>query len=91
MPMTNLDMLKEQKTQIMQRMTDALKKDDTEGFSQAWSELQANLQESVLTEARGLVNQHDTAVLASRGVRQLTSEESKYYEGLIQAMQSSNS
>lgn len=90
MAMKNLDLLKEQKTKILQRMTDALRGDDTEGFASAWEELQTNLQESVIAEAQGILDQHDTAVLASRGVRQLTSEETKYYEGLIQAMRSSN-
>ena len=90
MAMKNLDLLKEQKTKILQRMTDPLRGDDTEGFASAWEELQTNLQESVMAEAQGILDQHDTAVLASRGVRQLTSEETKYYEGLIQAMRSSN-
>lgn len=88
--MKNLDLLKEQKVQIQQRMADALRNDDTTGFAQAWEDLQNNLQESVMSEARGMLTQHDTAVLASRGVRQLTSEENTYYEGLIQAMRSSN-
>ena len=90
MPMKNLDLLKEQKTQIMQRMTDALRSDNPEKFAQAWEELQLNLQDTVMAEARGLMNQYDTTVLAARGTRQLTSEESKYYDGLIQAMRSAN-
>jgi HK97 family phage major capsid protein len=88
--MKNLDLLKEQKTQIMQRMTDALRSDNPEKFAQAWEELQLNLQDTVMAEARGLMNQYDTTVLAARGTRQLTSEENKYYDGLIQAMRSAN-
>lgn len=90
MPMKNLDLLKEQKTQIMQRMTDALRSDNPEKFAQAWEELQLNLQDTVMAEARGLMDQYDTTVLAARGIRQLTSEENKYYDGLIQAMRSAN-
>lgn len=90
MPMKNLDLLKEQKTQIMQRMTDALRSDNPEKFAQAWEELQLNLQDNVMAEARGLMDQYDTTVLAARGTRQLTSEENKYYDGLIQAMRSAN-
>ncbi len=90
MPMKNLDLLKEQKTQIMQRMPDALRSDNPEKFAQAWEELQLNLQDTVMAEARGLMNQYDTTVLAARGTRQLTSEENKYYDGLIQAMRSAN-
>ena len=51
MPMKNLDLLKEQKTQIMQRMTDALRSDNPEKFAQAWEELQLNLQDTVMAEA----------------------------------------
>ena len=58
MPMKNLDLLKEQKTQIMQRMTDALRSDNPEKFAQAWEELQLNLQDTVMAEARGLMNQY---------------------------------
>ena len=54
MPMKNLDLLKEQKTQIMQRMTDALRSDNPEKFAQAWEELQLNLQDTVMAEARGI-------------------------------------
>ena len=59
MPMKNLDLLKEQKTQIMQRMTDALRSDNPEKFAQAWEELQLNLQDTVMAEARGLMNKYD--------------------------------
>ena len=90
MPMKNLDLLKEQKTQIMQRMTDALRSDNPEKFAQAWEELQLHLEETEMGEGGGLINKVDTAVLAARGTRQLTSEENKYYDGLIQAMRSAN-
>lgn len=86
--MKNLDLLKQQKTEILQKMKTALGNDDTEAFAAAWEELQSNLQDCVLSEARGIQSQIDSGILAARGVRQLTGEETKYYERVIEAMRS---
>ena len=43
-----------------------------------------------MAEARGMVQAADNTVLAGRGVRALTSQETKYYEKVIEAMKSSN-
>lgn len=88
--MKNLDLLKQQKDQWTQKLQDAVKNGDEAAFAEAFVEYTNVLQEAVLAEARGLVQATDNQILAGRGVRVLTSEENKYYQGLIEAMKSNN-
>lgn len=86
----NLDKLKEMKLTILQRMAAATRDNDTEAFTQAFSDLADNIRESVMEEFHAAQTASDAAVLASRGVRVLTAEEKTYYEGIIGAMKSEN-
>lgn len=88
--MFNLDAARQQKVEIMQKIVQAVKEDNAEGFVQAWDELQELSQEAVLAEARGIVQASDNTILTGRGVRVLTSEETKFYQKLTEAMKSSN-
>lgn len=88
--MFNLDAAKQQKIEIMQKIVEAVKADNADGFVQAWDELQELSQEAVLAEARGIVQASDNTILTGRGVRVLTSEETKFYQKLTEAMKSSN-
>lgn len=88
--MKNKDTLQAEKTAILQKFSDAIKADDQEGFASAFSELAENIQASVMDEYKQQTQINDTAVLASRGVRQLTSAENKYYTDMVEAMKSSN-
>lgn len=81
--------LKEQKQQEMkQRLNQALKDGDEEIFAEVFTEYTDMLQEAVLAEARGYVQASDNTILAGRGARVLTSQETKYYEKVIEAMKS---
>ena len=88
--MKNKDTLQVEKTAILQKIQKAMKEDNTEDFTQSFGEFQTNIQESVMLEAQSMVQVADNTVLASRGVRQLTSEENKYYQAVIEAMRSNS-
>ncbi|WP_461614367.1 phage major capsid protein [Clostridium sp. Marseille-QA1073] len=88
--MINLDVQNQKKAEIMQKLSKAATEGDQEEFAKAFTDFADNIQQSVLQEARGLVNTVDTQVLASRGVRQLTSLESQYYQKVIEAMKTTN-
>ena len=90
MGVKNLDLLKQQKDQWTSKIQEAVKSGDEAAFASAFVEYTNAMQEAVLAEARGLVQATDNQILAGRGVRVLTSEENKYYQGLIEAMKSSN-
>jgi hypothetical protein len=74
----------------MNKLNQAMKSGDEEAFSQAFTEYTDMLQEAVMAEARGMVQAADNTILVGRGARTLTSQETKYYDGLIEAMKSSN-
>ena len=88
--MKNKDLLQAEKTAILQKLNQAIKDGNEETFAQAFTEFSMNIQESVMAEAQLMVQTADSTVLASRGVRQLTSEENKYYQGVIEAMRSNS-
>ena len=90
MAMKSLDLIKQEKVVIMQKLNQAIRDNNEEDFAQAFTEFTENIQEAVMMEAKGLIQSADNTVLAGRGVRALTSEENKYYEAVIEAMRSSN-
>jgi HK97 family phage major capsid protein len=88
--MKNLDALQKQKTEILQRMHAAVKAGDEEAFSSAFTEFTELLQEMVMAEVKGLIQSNDQTILAARGVRALTSEETEFYQAFIDAAKSGN-
>lgn len=88
--MLNLDKLKEQKKEILQKLGAAIKEANTEQFSDALEEMCNHIQEVVTAEAQQMISAGDAQVLTGRGVRQLTSDENAYFQKVIDAMRSSN-
>ncbi len=88
--MKNLDLIKQKKTEILQRMATAVKDDNAEAYSQSFDELLDVVQEAVLAEASNLVQSNDQAILAARGVRALTSQEMSFYQQFIDVAKGSN-
>lgn len=88
--MKNLDTLTQQKAEIIKRINQAVRDGNEEAFAGAFGEFSEAIYESVMAEARGLMQAADQNVLASRGVRALTSEENKFYQAFIEAAKSSN-
>ena len=88
--MKNLDLLQKERTEILQRMSQAITENNSEAYAQAFNDLAKSIQEAVRSEYELAVQSNDSHILAQRGVRQLTSEETKYYQLVIEAMKSSN-
>ena len=88
--MNNPDMFKQRKTEIANKLREAVQSNDEQAFANAFEEYTDILQEAVMAEAKGLVSAVDSQILAGRGVRVLTSEERKYYEKVIEAMKSNS-
>lgn len=88
--MTNLDALNQKKTAILQKMSDAMANNDTTAFQTAFNELADEIGSAVKADFEQYRSDADSAILAQRGVRQLTSGERTFYEGLIGAMKSDN-
>ncbi len=88
--MRSEDLIQQKRTEIMQRMADATRSNDTEAFTQAWVELADQIAENIRTDFQQAQDVQDANILAARGCRVLTSAEQKYYKSVIDAMKSEN-
>jgi HK97 family phage major capsid protein len=88
--MKNLDTIKAKKAEIFASISKAIADGNEAAFAQAYEDMSNLIQESVMDEAKGLVQSNDNVILAGRGVRSLTSDEDKYYQAVIGAMKSAN-
>lgn len=82
--------IKEKKEEILNKMLQAMRDQNVDSFKDAMVELSENVESQVLQKAAELAQVSDREILASRGVRQLTSVESKFFEALATAMRSDN-
>lgn len=90
--MLNNDMTRREELRGM--MQQAIKDNDTDAFYQSFDQIieqiGADIKEDYDAQMTQLREEVDANVLAQRGVRQLTSEERKYYNKLSDAMKSNN-
>ncbi len=84
--MKNKDVLNATQIEIAQRISNAAKEGNTELFEAGLGDLFLNIQDQILAEAANARNAADAAVLAQRGVRQLTAEETKFYQNFIDSV-----
>ena len=78
------------KEDFRQEIQASLEKGDTEGFAQSFTNFVSDIEQKVMREAQNIVAFDDSHVLATRGVRQLTSREEAFYQKTIEAMQATN-
>lgn len=83
MPTPNLDKLNQEKTDILAKLSDSVKSGDSEAMAAAMNEWQQFVEKSIMEQAAGVVEATDRSILAARGVRQLTTEETKFYNDFI--------
>lgn len=85
-----LALMNNDRAKLNQMMIDAMHEQDADKYTEAFNGICELIEKDVLEKAQELAGVHDQQVLASRGVRQLTSKEKKYYEKLIDAFKSEN-
>lgn len=85
-----LALMNNDRAKLNQMMIDAMHEQDADKYTEAFNGICELIEKDVLEKAQELAGVHDQQVLASRGVRQLTSAEKKYYEKLIDAFKSEN-
>lgn len=85
MTIKNLDRQEKETVELRASISNALEKGDSEAVAQALTNMANNIQANIIEEARGIVNDgmSDQQVLASRGIRVLTKEETAYYNEVI--------
>ena len=85
-----LALINNDRAKLNQMMIDAMHEQNADKYTEAFNGICELIEKDVLEKAQELAGVHDQQVLASRGVRQLTSKEKKYYEKLIEAFKSEN-
>lgn len=86
--MKNLDAIQQERTEILQRMTEAVQANDQAKFAQAFGDLAEIIEKNIMEEVHAVQAGQDNSILTARGCRVLTSEERKYYEAVVGAMKS---
>lgn len=80
--------------EIRAKMQQALRDNDTDGFYQAFDDMLVSIGDDVQQrydeQIADLRNEMDIRILSQRGVRQLTNQETEYYQKLATAMKSPN-
>lgn len=76
--------------QSINKIVAAMKSGDEAALQSAWAEFHESIAAEIKKDFEELQESHDSAVLAQRGYRQLTSAERKWYEKVIEACKSAN-
>lgn len=87
--MMNPDQQLKVQSELKAKISQAIEDGNTEDFSQLLTDYMARIEQEVIKEAKNssATVMNDSNVLQTRGVRQLTSEETNYYQSVIGAMQ----
>lgn len=76
--------------QSINEIVAAMKSGDEAALQTAWANFHESIAAEVKKDFEELQDTHDSAVLAQRGYRQLTSGEKKWYQKVIEALKSPN-
>ena len=71
------------------QLTEAMQSGNEAKIKEAWASLHDSIAEKVKADFADLQESNDSAVLAQRGYRQLTTKETKWYQRVIEALKSS--
>ena len=81
--MKNLDKLKQEKDNLRNALAEAVRAGDEAQIGTAMDDWMQFVSDTVMQEASGMIAATDRNILAARGIRQLTTEETKFYENFI--------
>lgn len=88
--MRSNDLTNQKMVEARQAFHDALSKNDKDALTEALQQMMEVHAEQVMGDYQELQQETDMRILAQRGVRQLTSEERKYYQKVTAAMKSAD-
>lgn len=83
--MMNLDKLSQRKTELQNQLADALRANDSTAAAEAMQAWSTFISDQIMAEASGAIEAADRNILAARGIRQLTSKETEYYNKVIES------
>lgn len=71
------------KDEVLDEITNAIDNEDNKALAEAMVNRMKDIEAKVLNKFEELKDEHDEKVLASRGIRQLTNDEIKFYENVF--------
>lgn len=87
MAMKSKDLIQQE---LKENLAVAMKSTDEGAIAQAFAGFAEGIQQNVMEEFNAYQKTADASILSKRGVRQLTSEETKFYQNMITAMSGDN-
>lgn len=88
--MINLDMMQSKRAEIVQALSNSIASNDEKAVQQSLEDLSKFYSEVITQQVNGTLEDVDRTIIAGRGVRQLTTQETKFYQAVIGAMKSDN-
>lgn len=88
--MKNLDVLEQKRLRFAEDFRGALDKKDDKALAEAFNAFSKDIQQSIIAINAEYSKSMDSKILSDRGIRQLTSVEQKFYDGLMEAFKSPN-
>jgi hypothetical protein len=76
--------------ELKEKLVEAFKSTDEGAISQAFTDFAESVQQNVMEDYMAYQQSTDSNILAKRGVHQLTQKETKFYQGIIEAMKSTD-
>lgn len=76
--------------ELKDNLVQAFKSEDENSIAKAFADFADTIQQNVMEDYNAYQRTQDSAILAKRGMHQLTAQESKFYKGIINAMKSEN-
>lgn len=76
--------------ELKEKLVQAFQSTDEDAIAKAFAEFAEGIQQQVMTDCAAYQNTQDATILAKRGMHPLTTQETKFYKGIIQAMKSTD-
>lgn len=87
MAMKSKDLIQQE---LKDSLVQAFKSEDENAIAMAFAAFAENVQQNVMEDYNAYQKTQDSTILAKRGMHPLTTQETKFYEGIINAMKSEN-
>lgn len=76
--------------ELKENLVKAFKSNDEDTIAQAFTAFAETVQQNIMEDYAAYQKSQDSTILVNRGIHQLTSDETKFYQSIITAMKSSN-
>jgi HK97 family phage major capsid protein len=87
MAMKSKDVIKQE---LNEKFGKAMQSKDPEALTEAFAEFAVSMQQDILADYKAFQQTQDSAILAKRGIRQLTQQESNFYTAMAKAAASND-